>query len=96
MNPDSKIFVAGHRGMVGSAIVRRLQQRGYRNLVLRTHAELDLRRQEAVEQFFAAERPEYVFVAAAKVGGIAGENSGAVCSDDVVFFVHNWLISIIL
>ena len=75
MNPDSKIFVAGHRGMVGSAIVRRLQQRGYRNLVLRTHAELDLRRQEAVEQFFAAERPEYVFVAAAKVGGIVANQS---------------------
>ena len=75
MNPDSKIFVAGHRGMVGSAIVRRLQQRGYRNLVLRTHAELDLRRQEAVEQFFAAEHPEYVFVAAAKVGGIVANQS---------------------
>lgn len=70
MEKNSKIYVAGHRGMVGSAIVRELQRQGYRNLVLRTHAELDLTRQEAVEAFFAAERPEYVFLAAAKVGGI--------------------------
>ena len=75
MNHDSKIYVAGHRGMVGSAIVRELQRRGYNNLVLRTHGELDLRRQEAVERFFATERPEYVFVAAARVGGIVANQS---------------------
>ena len=75
MNHDSKIYVAGHRGMVGSAIVRELQRRGYNNLVLHTHGELDLRRQEAVERFFATERPEYVFVAAAKVGGIVANQS---------------------
>ena len=75
MNTDSKIYVAGHRGMVGSAIVRELQRKGYRNLVLRTHGELDLRRQQDVEDFFAAEKPEYVFVAAAKVGGIVANQS---------------------
>ena len=75
MNHDSKIYVAGHRGMVGSAIVRELQRRGYNNLVLHTHGELDLRRQEAVERFFATERPEYVFVAAAKGGGIVANQS---------------------
>ena len=75
MNTDSKIYVAGHRGMVGSAIVRELQRKGYSNLVLRTHAELDLRRQQEVEDFFAAEKPEYVFVAAAKVGGIVANQS---------------------
>ena len=66
MNKDAKIYVAGHRGMVGSAIVRELQRQGYNNIVTRTHAELDLTRQEAVEQFFAHELPEYVFLAAAK------------------------------
>lgn len=70
MEKNSKIYVAGHRGMVGSAIVRELQRQGYNNLVLRTHKELDLTRQEAVEAFFAQEKPEYVFLAAAKVGGI--------------------------
>lgn len=70
MNRESKIFVAGHNGMVGSAIVRQLQKQGYNNLLLRTHSQLDLCRQEAVEQFFAQEKPEYVFLAAAKVGGI--------------------------
>ena len=75
MNPDSSIFVAGHRGLVGSAIVRRLEASGFRNLVLRDRAELDLTRQEAVERFFAASRPEYVFLAAAKVGGILANNS---------------------
>lgn len=67
---DAKIYVAGHRGMVGSAIVRELKRQGYNNIITRTHAELDLCRQEAVEKFFAEERPEYVFLAAAKVGGI--------------------------
>jgi len=75
MNKDSKIYVAGHRGMVGSAIVRELQKQGYTNIVTRTHAELDLTRQEAVESFFAAERPEYVFLAAAKVGGIVANQN---------------------
>lgn len=72
MDVNAKIYVAGHRGMVGSAIVRELERQGYHNLVLRTHAELDLTRQDQVERFFAAERPEYVFLAAAKVGGIMG------------------------
>ena len=75
MNNDSKIYVAGHRGMVGSAIVRELQRQGYNNLVIRTHAELDLTRQDQVEAFFAAEKPEYVFLAAAKVGGIIANNN---------------------
>jgi GDP-L-fucose synthase len=70
MNKHSKIFVAGHRGMVGSAIVRRLQSEGYANLLLRTRDELDLRKQDAVEDFFLEEKPEYVYLAAAKVGGI--------------------------
>ena len=76
MRGDSKIYVAGHHGMVGSAIVRRLEDDGYRNIVVRTHAELDLTRQNQVEAFFASEKPEYVFLAAAKVGGI-GANSQA-------------------
>lgn len=70
IDKEAKIYVAGHRGMVGSAIVRRLEKEGYRNLVLRTSSELDLRSQEQVEQFFCEEKPEYVFLAAAKVGGI--------------------------
>ena len=70
MNKDSKIFVAGHRGQVGSAILKNLQQKGYTNFVLRTHAELDLTDQYAVNEFFATEKPEYVFLAAAHVGGI--------------------------
>jgi GDP-L-fucose synthase len=70
MEKESKIFVAGHRGMVGSAIVRELQRQGYSNIIVRTHQELDLCRQADVEAFFAAEQPEYVFLAAARVGGI--------------------------
>ncbi|MBI5078277.1 MAG: GDP-L-fucose synthase [Candidatus Yonathbacteria bacterium] len=70
MGKKSKIFVAGHRGLVGSAIVRALQKRGFANLVLKTHAELDLTNQDAVADFFAQEKPEYVFLSAAKVGGI--------------------------
>jgi GDP-L-fucose synthase len=70
LRPDSKIYAAGHRGLVGSAIVRTLRARGLNNLVLRAHAELDLRDQQAVRTFFAAEKPEYVFLAAARVGGI--------------------------
>lgn len=75
MELNSRIYVAGHRGMVGSAIVRALQQAGYADIVVRTSAELDLRRQEAVEAFFEAEKPEYVFLAAAKVGGIMANNT---------------------
>lgn len=74
-NKHSKIYVAGHRGMVGSAIVRRLKELGYTNLVYRTSKELDLRRQADVEKFFEEERPEYVFLAAAKVGGILANNT---------------------
>ena len=74
MNPGAKIYVAGHRGLVGSAIVRNLQARGDANLLTRTHAELDLTSQSAVDDFFAAEKPEYVFLAAARVGGILANN----------------------
>ena len=76
MNKDAKIYVAGHRGMVGSAITRELQRQGYENLVLRTHKELDLTRQEAVEKFFEEEKPEYVFMPAGKVGGIVANQNG--------------------
>jgi GDP-L-fucose synthase len=75
MKPESKIFVAGHRGMVGSAIVRRLGSAGFHNLVLRTSTELDLRDSAGVKNFFEAEKPEYVFLAAAKVGGIVANNT---------------------
>ena len=75
MNKDSRIFVAGHRGLVGSAIVRRLEQAGFGNLLLRNRAELDLRDAAAVQVFFERERPEYVFLAAAKVGGIHANDS---------------------
>lgn len=70
MDKDSKIYVAGHRGLVGSAICRRLEKDGFTSILKRTSAELDLRKQQAVEDFFAVEKPEYVFLAAAKVGGI--------------------------
>ncbi|RPI74712.1 MAG: GDP-L-fucose synthase [Desulfobacteraceae bacterium] len=70
MNPTAKIFVAGHRGLVGSAILRKLQAEGYDRVVTRTHRELDLVRQSEVEEFFRVEKPEYIFLAAAKVGGI--------------------------
>jgi GDP-L-fucose synthase len=75
MNKDARIFVAGHRGLVGSAIVRRLAADGCPNLLVRSSSELDLRSQPAVEQFFAAQRPEYVFLAAARVGGIHANNT---------------------
>lgn len=74
MNKESKIYVAGHRGMVGSAIIRRLKEGGFHNFILRTSTELDLRNQSAVIDFFASEKPEYVFLAAAKVGGIQANN----------------------
>lgn len=75
MEKNSKIFVAGHKGMVGSAIVRQLEKEGYTNIITRTHQELDLCRQDAVEKFFAEEKPEYVFLGAAKVGGIMANAS---------------------
>lgn len=75
MDKHSKIYVAGHRGMVGSAIVRELQRQGYDHIITRTHSQLDLTRQADVEAFFASEKPEYVFLAAAKVGGIVANQS---------------------
>jgi len=75
MNKDSRVFVAGHRGLVGSALVRRLERAGFTNLLLRSSAELDLRNQAAVEETFRNERPEYVFLAAAKVGGILANDN---------------------
>ena len=75
MNPDSKIYVAGHGGLVGSAVVRNLRQRGYRKLLLRTHHELDLTEQAAVREFFTQERPDAVVMAAARVGGIHANNT---------------------
>src|SRR5262249_17290440 len=71
MNPDGRVFVAGHRGLVGSAVVRALQRDGYANIVTRDRAQLDLLDQRGVHDFFRTERPEYVFLAAARVGGIA-------------------------
>jgi len=75
MERTAKIYVAGHRGLVGSAILRRLEAGGYTNLITRTHAQLDLTRQEAVEEFFLSEKPDYVFLAAAKVGGILANST---------------------
>lgn len=75
MEHNDKIYIAGHRGMVGSAILRKLKKEGYENFVLHTSRELDLRDQKAVEQFFSAEKPDYVFLAAAKVGGIVANNT---------------------
>ena len=75
MQKQDKIYIAGHRGMVGSAIMRRLQQDGFDNIITRTSSELDLRNQEAVAKFFADEQPDYVFLAAAKVGGIVANNT---------------------
>lgn len=76
MELNSKIYVAGHRGMVGSAIVRELKRSGYTNIITRTHKELDLTDQQAVKEFFNEEKPEYVFLAAAKVGGILANSEG--------------------
>ncbi|HXY53903.1 MAG TPA: GDP-L-fucose synthase [Nitrospirota bacterium] len=75
MNRDSKIYIAGHRGLVGSAILRKLQSDGYTNIIFRTSKELDLRRQADVDSFFEQERPEYVFLAAARVGGILANST---------------------
>ncbi len=82
MKLDSKIFIAGHHGMVGAAILRNLQRNGYTNLVVKTRQELDLTRQDEVEQFFSKEKPEYVFLGAAKVGGIM---SNATYPADFIF-----------
>ncbi len=86
MEKQSKIFIAGHRGMVGSAIVRKLQQEGYENLLVRTSSELDLRNQTAVDTFFKEQKPDYVFLAAAKVGGIVANNTyrGAFLYDNLM------------
>jgi len=75
MNRNDKIYIAGHRGLVGSAILKNLKERGYTNFVTRTHSELDLTNQQAVADFFAVEKPDYVFLAAAKVGGIVANNT---------------------
>ena len=75
MNLDSKIYIAGHRGMVGSAIFRALKAKGFQNIIFRTSSELDLRNQQAVADFFASEKPEYVFLAAASVGGILANST---------------------
>src|SRR5690606_19301402 len=75
LEKDAKIYIAGHRGMVGSAIKRQLESNGFLNLVHRTSSELDLRDQQAVTQFFELEKPQYVFLAAAKVGGILANNT---------------------
>ncbi len=87
---DAKIYVAGHRGLVGSAIVRRLQKEGYTNIITRTRAKLDLCDKHAVDEFFAQERPEYVFLAAAKVGGIHANNIYPVdfISDNILIQTH--------
>ena len=83
MNSNSRIYVAGHRGLVGSAIWRGLQQHGFAHLIGRSHAELDLLDSRAVQRFYAQEKPEYVFVAAAKVGGIIANSS------QPAEFIHN-------
>lgn len=75
MEKNSKIYVAGHRGLVGSAIVRTLQKQGFQNLVLKTRSELDLLHTASVKKFFENEKPEYVFLAAAKVGGILANDT---------------------
>lgn len=87
MDKGAKIFVAGHRGMVGGAIVRQLRKEGYADIITRTHSELDLTRQEDVERFFGVEKPEYVFLAAAKVGGI-----GANAAHPADFMWQNMMI----
>ncbi len=89
MDKHSKIYVAGHRGLVGSAIVRKLEEKGYDNIIVRSHSQLDLTRQSDVEDFFAKEKPEYVFLAAAKVGGI-----GANSTYPAEFFYQNMTIAL--
>lgn len=86
MNTDSSIYVAGHRGLVGSALMRCLEKNGYKNIITRTHRELDLMDQHAVQEFFRRETPEYIFLAAAKVGGIMANNTYP------AEFIHNNII----
>lgn len=90
MQPDSKIYVAGHRGMVGAAIMRNLQQRGFSNIVTRTSAELNLTDRAATDAFFATEKPDYVFIAAAKVGGIIANDTlgGDFIRDNLLIQTH--------
>lgn len=98
MLKTDKIYVAGHRGMVGSAIVRALKAQGYQNLLLKSSAELDLRNQAAVEEFFAQEQPDYVFLAAAKVGGIQANNmyravflyDNLMIEGNIIHAAHRW------
>lgn len=87
LRKDSRIYIAGHKGLLGSAIIRKLADKGYKNIIVKTHKELDLTEQEQVREFFRQEKPEYVFLAAAKVGGI-----GANSSYPVDFIVENTLI----
>src|SRR5690606_13582277 len=104
MDKTSKIYIAGHRGMVGGAITRYLEKQGYLNLILRTSAELDLRNQRAVNDFFADERPEYVFLAAAKVGGIVANNTyradfiydNLIIETNVIHAAHNYAVKKLL
>ena len=86
MNKNSKIYVAGHKGLVGSAIVRELERQGYTNIIMRTKLDLDLMKQSDVYDFFADENPEYIFLAAAKVGGIHANNTYP------AEFIHNNLV----
>src|ERR1700759_124625 len=90
MEKQSRIYVAGHRGLAGSAILRRLKSEGFENIVTRTHAELNLTRQAETDKFFATERPEYVFLAAAKVGGILANNTrrGDFIRDNLLIQTH--------
>ena len=88
MNKDSRIYVAGHRGLVGSAIIRKLKEQNYTNIITKTHSELDLTRQEEIEQFFEIEKPEFVFLAAAKVGGILAN-----LENKADFFYQNAIMS---
>lgn len=100
MDLDSKIYVAGHRGLVGSAIVKNLQSKGYHNIIARTHQELDLINQEEVNKFFKDERPEFVFLAAAKVGGIIANNTypadfiyeNLQIQNNVIFYAHEYKV----
>ena len=104
MNLDAKIYVAGHRGLVGSAIVRNLEDKGYTNIICRTHKDLDLTNQEAVRAFFEQERPEYVFLAAAKVGGIHANNTypadfiydNLMIQNNVIKAAHNFKVKKLL